>query len=113
MTSKTLMLVLLLCVGILSSLGCQSKDADSPRYLAEKKIVSLFDLIKVLPGAPGQKARSSALSHYMMGNIYDNQNLIKEAIEEYKKALRYDPDAFLIHLHLGADYVKLAMAEKA
>jgi len=49
---------------------------------------------------------SFALSHYILGVMYDDLGDIDKAIPEYKKALKADKKNALIHLKLAADYLK-------
>ena len=56
---------------------------------------------------------SKALAHYAMGVLFDNQNRVADAIEEYKKALKLDPDAIVIHVRLGSDYLLIGKTEEA
>lgn len=52
------------------------------------------------------KRSSSALSHYMMAVMHDDQGQIDPAIDEYKRALKADPQNSVIHLNLAICYLK-------
>lgn len=56
---------------------------------------------------------SSALSHYIMGVMYDDLGDTDKAIQEYQKALKSDADSSLIHLKLAAGYIKKDDLDKA
>ena len=45
--------------------------------------------------------------HYLMGAIFDRQDNVEGAIDEYRKAIKFDPESSDIHLNLAADYIKL------
>lgn len=52
------------------------------------------------------KQVSSALSHYIMGVVYEDTGDIDKAIREYKKALRADNRSAAIHASLASGYIK-------
>jgi tetratricopeptide (TPR) repeat protein len=52
------------------------------------------------------KKTSSALSHYIMGVMYDDLGDIDRAIQEFKQALKTDSEAFAIHINLASAYIK-------
>lgn len=58
-------------------------------------------------------AESSALAHYAMGMIYDNEGNINKALSEYKKALTYDDTSSFIHTRIGAAYLLKNKPEEA
>jgi Tfp pilus assembly protein PilF len=49
---------------------------------------------------------ASSLARYIMAGIYEKQGDIDQAIQEYKKALKYDEKNPIIHLGLAAAYIK-------
>ncbi|MFA4842441.1 MAG: tetratricopeptide repeat protein [Candidatus Omnitrophota bacterium] len=49
---------------------------------------------------------SFALSHYIMGGVYETQGNIDRAIQEYKKALKADYQSSQIRLSLASSYIK-------
>lgn len=49
---------------------------------------------------------SSALTHYIMGVLYEDFNEVEQAVYEYKKALKLDPKNPVIHSNLAASYIK-------
>lgn len=52
------------------------------------------------------KSTSSALSHYIMGVMYEDLGDIDAAIKEYESALRIDREASIIHLNLASSLIK-------
>ncbi|MDD5654007.1 MAG: tetratricopeptide repeat protein, partial [Candidatus Omnitrophica bacterium] len=56
---------------------------------------------------------TSALSHYIMGTMYDKLGDLNQAIEEYRKALKSDDSNAIIHLNLAASYIKNNELDKA
>lgn len=52
------------------------------------------------------KKTSSAISHYIMGVISEGIGDIDTAIQEYKKSLKFDEEASVIHLNLASSYIK-------
>jgi len=52
------------------------------------------------------KRSSSAFSHYIMAVMHDDQGQIDPAIDEYKKALKADPQNSVIHLNLAVCFLK-------
>lgn len=59
------------------------------------------------------KRLASALSHFMIGTIYETGGNNKLAIEEYKKTLAIDYHISTVHLNLAACYVKNSEINKA
>ncbi len=49
---------------------------------------------------------SYALSHYMMGVMYDDLGQAEQAIQEYKKVLKSEPENSVVHLSLAASFIK-------
>jgi tetratricopeptide (TPR) repeat protein len=60
-----------------------------------------------------EKAVSSGISHYMMGVIHEDKGDLGKAVDEYRQALKSDPDSPLIHLRLASTYIKSALFDKA
>ena len=56
---------------------------------------------------------ASAISHYIMAVLYEQDGDIDRAIEEYQKVLRSDQKSLLIHLRLAASYIKAGNSTKA
>jgi Tfp pilus assembly protein PilF len=52
------------------------------------------------------KRTSNALSHYIMGVMYDDLGDVEKAIQEYKYALKADSKNTVIHLNLVVSYIK-------
>lgn len=52
------------------------------------------------------KRASVALSHYILGQIYEDTLNIDSAIQEYKQAQRLDKENSLIYLSLASSYIK-------
>lgn len=52
------------------------------------------------------KKASLALSHYIMGVVYDDLGDADKAIKEYNKALKIDKESSVIHLNVAATYIK-------
>ncbi|MDD5238539.1 MAG: tetratricopeptide repeat protein, partial [Candidatus Omnitrophica bacterium] len=59
------------------------------------------------------KKTSLALSHYIMGVVYEDLGDIEKAIEEYKKALKADSENAAIHLNLATSFIKKKEISKA
>jgi len=59
------------------------------------------------------KKTSAALSHYIMGTMYDDLGDIDRAIEEYKEASQADSRNSSIHLSLASSYIKKNQVDKA
>jgi Tfp pilus assembly protein PilF len=59
------------------------------------------------------KRVSLALSHYIMGGVYDQSGQIKESIREYKEALKADCKNALLHSRLASGYIKNKEFDKA
>ncbi len=53
-----------------------------------------------------QDVVAKSLAHYIIGLMYDWLDMTEEAIEEFQEAVRYDPENYIIHLRLGADYAR-------
>jgi len=56
---------------------------------------------------------SQAFLHYSRGLLLSQNLLFNEAIEEYKKALEYDPDSLTICESLVNEYIKVGNTEEA
>ena len=54
-----------------------------------------------------------AINHFMEGSLLDLQENYAAAIEEYKKALRFDSTSATIHLSLSEDYTRLSKYAEA
>ncbi|MCH8273132.1 MAG: tetratricopeptide repeat protein, partial [Candidatus Marinimicrobia bacterium] len=54
-----------------------------------------------------------AINHFMEGSLLDMQENYTAAIEEYKKALRFDSTSATIHLSLSEDYTRLSKYAEA
>ena len=52
-------------------------------------------------------------SYFEQGNIYLKEKRYHEAIEQYREALRLDPDAAIIHAALGWAYYNVGMLNAA
>jgi len=59
------------------------------------------------------KKESLAYGHYMKGVLSDRFGDTLQAIDAYKKALKFDPNSILINFHLAVDYIKLEKLEDA
>ena len=69
--------------------------------------------VRLVPNAGKTDELDKAYAHYIMGVLYGSEDNPKAAIEEYLKALKYDPDSSTIYLYLSADYIKLGKYEEA
>ena len=49
---------------------------------------------------------TKSISHYAAGLMFDWYGLTDDAIEEYKQASEFDRDSYIIHLRLGANYIR-------
>ncbi len=58
-------------------------------------------------------ASAQALTHYTMSLIYDWQGSLEEAVQELKKAERFDRDNYAVALRLGANYGRMGHFEEA
>lgn len=56
---------------------------------------------------------SYALSHYIMGVLYEDLGDVDRAIREYKLALRVERESAVIHLNLASGYIKKSDFPKA
>lgn len=78
--------------------------------MAQIKVVLFFCLVAPLIIKTNclalDKKESSAISHYIMGVIYEDIGDIDTAIEEYKKAIKSDADASVIRLNLVSSLIK-------
>ncbi|MCU0665550.1 MAG: tetratricopeptide repeat protein [Candidatus Omnitrophica bacterium] len=54
-----------------------------------------------------------ALSHFIMGSYYSNLDKDTQALAEYEKSLKFDPDNSLAHLNSAAIYIKNNQIDKA
>lgn len=52
------------------------------------------------------KRASSAITHYILGVMYEDLGDIDAAIEEYKKVSKSDPESSLVPLNLASSYIK-------
>ncbi|OGX17428.1 MAG: hypothetical protein A3K83_06745 [Omnitrophica WOR_2 bacterium RBG_13_44_8b] len=84
-----------------------------------KKIILIFclslfavPLINYRAAALDKKA-SLALSHYILGVMYEDLGDIEAAIDEYKRALKADDKNSLIHLNLAGTLIKKNEIPKA
>lgn len=59
-----------------------------------------------IKGALAKDKASVALSHYIMGVLYEDLGNVDKAIEEYKLASKADEGASIIHLNLASTYIK-------
>ena len=78
---------------------------DSSSYAAIDDMLRGQAFPVILKKTAPTTAESSAVAHYAMGVIYDNDGKINEAIKEYKEALRYDKRSGAAHARIGADYL--------
>lgn len=53
-----------------------------------------------------KRKASDALSHYIMGSVNSRSGDTDKAIEEYRQALRLDPDCAVLHTRLAVEYIK-------
>lgn len=70
---------------------------------------AFFCLLLALKAQPGQafdKKGSQALSHYIMGVVYDDLGDIEKAIQEYSQALKEDTRSTHLRLSLASSYLK-------
>jgi tetratricopeptide (TPR) repeat protein len=64
-------------------------------------------------GEVGKEVSSKTYFHYMAAQIKANRGLLDEAIEEYKKAIRYDPQSALLRLELSRLYINKGLMDEA
>ncbi|TRZ94929.1 tetratricopeptide repeat protein [bacterium] len=88
----------------------------SPKFIKGLQILLLCLLLSLPINtkalALDHKAKS-ALSHYIMGVMYDDLGQIDQAIQEYKKSLRFDSGNALVHFNLAVSYLKNSQLTKA
>lgn len=65
-----------------------------------------FVLLITAEGLTFDKKASYALSHYIMGVMYDDLGDAEKAIQEYRYALKADSKNAVIHLNLAVSYIK-------
>ncbi len=70
-------------------------------------ISAILFFVLVCAGAcrAAESARSSALSHYITGLIYNRRGEQKDSIREFRKALKTDPQNAFIHMKLAVCYM--------
>ena len=54
-----------------------------------------------------------ALNHYIKALGYEDNQFYQGAVIEYRKALRYDPDSFVLHFGAGRNYYSMDMFDSA
>ncbi|MCC6466108.1 MAG: tetratricopeptide repeat protein [Planctomycetes bacterium] len=54
-----------------------------------------------------------ALGHFNIGQVYDQLNLVPEAIEHYEQAAQLDPGVGRYNLHLGTAYLRANLTKEA
>ncbi|MCX5704597.1 MAG: tetratricopeptide repeat protein [Candidatus Omnitrophica bacterium] len=64
-------------------------------------ILFIYDRAQAL-----DKKESFALSHYIMGVMYEDLGDVDKAIEEYQKAAKADSGTTVIHVSLASGYIK-------
>ena len=53
------------------------------------------------------------IAHDALGKAYDDQGRVEEAVEEYREAIRINPDLIQTRLNLGADLANLGRLDEA
>ncbi|MBU3912391.1 MAG: tetratricopeptide repeat protein, partial [Candidatus Omnitrophica bacterium] len=95
---------------IFETCGCASAPKVRKRALRSPS----QEIFKI---AERKKAPSSlspkAYAHYSMGMIYDNEGSTDQAVEEYCKAIEFDPYAAQAYYRLGSEYLKLGKVDEA
>ncbi len=64
-------------------------------------------------GSAVELSQTRAHDHYLSGALYDFENQYKNALVEYRHALRYDSTSAQIFKAIGRDYIRLRENEKA
>ena len=57
--------------------------------------------------------QSRALTHHMMGFIYDLYGLTPQAADQFEITAKFDPKSYLTRLRLGSDYARLGNFNQA
>ncbi|MBL7196806.1 MAG: tetratricopeptide repeat protein [Candidatus Omnitrophica bacterium] len=70
-------------------------------------------LLDFLEDIGKQKIHSQTATHFFKGLILHRQEKYDEAIEEYKKCLKLNPDCARIHFNLASIYLRKVMWDKA
>ncbi len=92
----------------------KSQDMDSYYQLSiafnknnqnEKAIIILQDILKQMP--ENEKAT------YLLGDIYFEQQMYKEAVSVYMAALRYHPSSFELYYNVGMAYTMINDFQRA
>ena len=99
----------LICLTIFCINLCISQEISAIDLAKKEKDIRAISGKKKIK----RRALSKALAHYTMGVLYDNERDYKSAIEEYKKALRYDSKNAVLHIRIGMDYLLLDQDAKA
>ncbi len=60
-----------------------------------------------------QRKRNHASAHYNLGNLLDDQGRYDEAEEEWRVAIRANPDLAEAHTNLGIIFLKTERPEEA
>ena len=60
-----------------------------------------------------QPSSHAAYGTYLRGLMLERASKLPEALNAYRFALEHDPHSALLHVHLGATYVKLGQTDRA
>lgn len=70
-------------------------------------LTCLLATLFVYTKAPAlDKRGATAITHYILGVMYEDLGDVDQAIEEYKKVSKADPESSLIPLNLASSYIK-------
>ena len=81
--------------------SCATVDLPKPPPLKESSITE------------AEKASSLAYYHFSRAQLFENEEKIDSAIEEYKLALNYDMDSPVLRIYLAIIYIKKGLLQDA
>jgi tetratricopeptide (TPR) repeat protein len=73
----------------------------------------LFTCLPLFAAAPVKDDRAAAYFHYMLGAVKENSRDYPGAIDEYKEALKHDPEASDIFARLASLYAQTDRLDEA
>ncbi|MCL4476179.1 MAG: tetratricopeptide repeat-containing serine protease family protein [Nitrospirae bacterium] len=99
-----------------------AKEFNRYKHLIKESPPSLFDTPRVpsqvpaVAPAPRLQREGKAVDaegYFALGSSYEKTNMIQEAVEAYKEAIRNKPDYFDAYVNLGLLYYKLGRYDEA
>ncbi len=99
-----------------------AKEFNRYKHLIKESSPSLFETPRVPPQGPSvvpaprqqrEGKEADAERYFALGSSYEKTNMIQEAIEAYKEAIRNKPDYFDAYVNLGLLYYKLGRYDEA